>query len=278
MVSTVLAVREKTKFSLKKYNGNENWRFWRFWRFPHHVPMYHKNPVRELIHCVESAPEQLVSKNNTTLGNARGGPQDPSLNPCLGKPRVCRHPRLFGETENWRPEAHKVAYHLSAHFCHVKPPSIAIWGQKNQAFHEDPVFSRFTNKCLEKETQTTKSVTSVCETATSAYLFLTRPSSTRSAPPLWAPVREPGFLDFQIFRLSIRKIVYFCKMFLNNMLVRYRRINHKGVLERPWTKWMFSRTISGTLKFQFTVKCWKVDFLMPCKTKSCQRSNSPIST
>ena len=42
-------------------------------------PMYPKNPARELIHCVESAPE-LVSKKNTTLGNARGGPQDPSLN------------------------------------------------------------------------------------------------------------------------------------------------------------------------------------------------------
>ena len=28
----------------------------------------------------------------------------------------------------------------------------------------------------------------------------------------------------------------------------------------------------STLKFQITVKCWKVNFLMPCKTKSCQSS------
>ena len=56
------------------------------------------------------------------------------------------------------------------------------------------------------------------------------------------------------------------------MLVRYRGLNNKGVLERPWTKWMVLRAISSTLKCQFTGKCWKVDFPMPCKTKSCQSS------
>jgi hypothetical protein len=35
------------------------------------------------------------------------------------------------------------------------------------------------------------------------------------------------------------------------MLVRYRRINNKGVLERPGTKWKVLRTISSTLKFQY---------------------------
>ena len=31
---------------------------------------------------------------------------------------------------NWRPRAHKVAHHFSAHFCLAKTPSIAIWGQQ----------------------------------------------------------------------------------------------------------------------------------------------------
>ena len=49
------------------------------------------------------------------------------------------------------------------------------------------------------------------------------------------------------------------------MLVGYRRINNKGVLERPGTTWNVLRTISSTLKFQYSQK---VDFLKPCKTKS----------
>ena len=53
--------------------------------------------------------------------------------------------------------------------------------------------------------------------------------------PSWAPVSEPGFLDFQIFRFSILEICFVC-IFLKNMLVRYRGINNKGVLERPGTK------------------------------------------
>ena len=52
------------------------------------------------------------------------------------------------------------------------------------------------------------------------------------------------------------------------MLVRYRGLNNKGVLERPGTKWRVLMAISSTLKCQFTRKCWKVDFSMPCKTKS----------
>jgi len=38
-----------------------------------------------------------------------------------------------------------------------------------------------------------------------------------------------------------------------NLLVRYRGINHKGVLDGPWTIWKVLRAISSTLKYQFTV-------------------------
>ncbi len=79
-------------------------------------------------------------------------------------------------------------------------------------------------------------------------------------------------LGFWIFRFPILEIASFCKIVSKSMLVRYRGINNKGVLERPWTKWKVLRAISSTLKCQFTGKCWKVDFLMPCKTKSCQSS------
>ena len=53
------------------------------------------------------------------------------------------------------------------------------------------------------------------------------------------------------------------------MWVRCRRIDNKGVLERPGTKCMVLRVISSTLKFQYFRK---VDFPMPCNTKSCQSS------
>ena len=48
-----------------------------------------------------------------------------------------------------------------------------------------------------------------------------------------------------------------CFLFLQHnvgkMLVGYRRINNKGVLDRPWTIWKVLRAISSTLKCQFTV-------------------------
>ena len=69
----------------------------------------------------------------------------------------------------------------------------------------------------------------------------------------WALVSEPGFLDFQMSRCLIFEIMLFCKSVLQNMVVRYRGINNKGVLGRPWTKWRVLRAISSTLKFQFTV-------------------------
>ena len=58
--------------------------------------------------------------------------------------------------------------------------------------------------------------------------------------------------------------------------MRYRGKIIKGVLERPWTKRRVLRAFSSTLNFQFTVKCWKVDFLMPCKTRSCQSSTEKL--
>ena len=54
--------------------------------------------------------------------------------------------------------------------------------------------------------------------------------------------------------------------------MRYRGINNKGVLERPWTQWKVLNAISSTLKFQFAMKCGKVDFLTFGKTEVCERS------
>ena len=81
---------------------------------------------------------------------------------------------------------------------------------------------------------------------------------------------EPGFLDFQILRLSIIEISYFWKIFSENILVRYRGINNKGVLERSWTKCKVLEATSTTLKCQFAGKCRKVDFSMSCTTKSAE--------
>ena len=43
----------------------------------------------------------------------------------------------------------------------------------------------------------------------------------------WAPVSEPGFSDFQIFRFVILDICFVCKICSGNMLVRSRGINNK---------------------------------------------------
>ncbi len=58
--------------------------------------------------------------------------------------------------------------------------------------------------------------------------------------------------------------------------MRYRRIDNKGVLDRPWTVWRVLRASSSTLKFQFTVKCWNMNFLMSSKTKSYQSSREKL--
>ena len=92
-----------------------------------------------------------------------------------------------------------------------------------------------------------------------------------------APVNGPVFSDGQTFRCSIIEILYL-KIFQNNMLVRCRGINNNGVLERPWTIWKVLNAISSTSNLQFTGKCWKIDFVIPFKTKSCQSSREDLRT
>ena len=84
-----------------------------------------------------------------------------------------------------------------------------------------------------------------------------------------------GFWNFRFSDFRFSRILFW-KTFSKNMLVRYRGINNKGVLERPWTKWGVLRAISSTLKFQFTIKCWKLDFLTSSKTRSCQSSREKL--
>ena len=86
----------------------------------------------------------------------------------------------------------------------------------------------------------------------------------------WALVSNLGFLKFQIFRFPILEIFLFGEIFLKIMLVRYRGINNRGVLERHWTIWRVLEAISTTLKCQFTGKCRKVDSSMSCTTKSAE--------
>ena len=66
----------------------------------------------------------------------------------------------------------------------------------------------------------------------------------------WAPVSEPGFLDFQIF-----DSLDFLNIFLKNMLVRYRGIDNKRRPGETLDKMEGFEAISTTLKCQFTVKC-----------------------
>ena len=63
-----------------------------------------------------------------------------------------------------------------------------------------------------------------------------------------------GFLDFHIF-LFVIIAFFFLRNISENMLVRYRGINNKGVLERPWTKSRVLKAISSTLECQLTGKC-----------------------
>ena len=142
---------------------------------------------------------------------------------------------LFGETANCGTGSQKVAHHFPAHFRLAKTPSIAIWGK---IFLWGRIFG----------------------------FPPTVPALTKDETLTF----QDRFLRFSYFRFFAISSIY--KIFSKNMLVRYRGINNKGVLDGPWTKWRVLRAISSTLKFQFTVKCWKVDFLMPCKTKSCQSS------
>ena len=99
------------------------------------------------------------------------------------------------------------------------------------------------------------------------------------------------FADCQIFRFSTSDFSE--NIFGENMLVRYRGINNKGVLERPRTKWKVLRAISTTLKCKFTENVEKWTFrchVRPNRAKICCVSSygpcghpghlqtSPIST
>ena len=64
---------------------------------------------------------------------------------------------------------------------------------------------------------------------------------------------QDRFFRFSYFRFFGSSSI--CKICSKNMLVKYRGINNEGVLDGPWTKWKVLKTISSTLKFQFTVKC-----------------------
>ena len=78
------------------------------------------------------------------------------------------------------------------------------------------------------------------------------------------------FFEISDFQMFDSRDFFRGGIFLKIMLVRYRGINNKGVLERPWTKWRVLEAISTTLKCQFTGKCRKVDFSIPCTTKSAE--------
>ena len=52
----------------------------------------------------------------------------------------------------------------------------------------------------------------------------------------WALVSEPGFFRFSSFQIFDSRDFYVRKIFLGNLVVRYRGNNNKGVLDRLWTK------------------------------------------
>ena len=60
-----------------------------------------------------------------------------------------------------------------------------------------------------------------------------------------------GLSDFQIDEAQVFSFFSVNKC-LGIMVVRYRGINNKGVLDRPWTIWKVLTAISSTLKCQFT--------------------------
>ena len=72
---------------------------------------------------------------------------------------------------------------------------------------------------------------------------------------IWALVSNLGFFEISDFQIFDYRDFIVGEIILKNMLVRYRGINNKGVLERHWTKWRVLEAISTTLKCQFTGKC-----------------------
>ena len=117
--------------------------------------------------------------------------------------------------------------YVSTFFCKNK-----IWGIENLKIPKP----RFTNKC--------------------PVLCVSLSSSPCNTVPLLSK-RTVVNLGFWIFRFSDFRFsrFFFLLNIFENMLVRYRGINNKGVLDGHWTKWRVLRAISITLKCQFTAKC-----------------------
>ena len=84
------------------------------------------------------------------------------------------------------------------------------------------------------------------------YFSQTFPRNIKTG--IWVS-QNPEFVHVFFKNLGLFRFSVCCKICSGNMLVAYRGITNKGVLERPGTKWNVLRVISSTLKFQFTVKC-----------------------
>ena len=151
---------------------------------------------------------------------------------------------LFGETENRRPGAHKVAHHFCRSLLSCQNPLNCHMGSTNLVFHESQIFK-----------------------------FLPRFAISQSRTSTGLLLVNLGFWNFRFpdFRFSR---FFFWEILLEIMLVRYRGINNKGVLERPWTIWRVLEAISTTLKCQFTgenVEKWTFwPHVQPNRLKLCK--------
>ena len=115
---------------------------------------------------------------------------------------------------------------------------------------------------------------SIGSVSKSKYASSNNVPSTYSRRPkilvyLWGKTNQLTFQDrllrFPDFQFS--RVCLFAKYFWKHV-GEISGINNKGFPARPVTKWMVLSAISTTLKCQFIWKCWKVDFSVPCKTKS----------
>ena len=84
------------------------------------------------------------------------------------------------------------------------------------------------------------------------------------------PIFQDRFLRFSYFRFC--GISSICKIFSKKMLVRYRGINNKGVLDGPWTKWrvwepflvLWNASLSENVE-KWTFRC----HVRPNRAKNC---------
>ena len=83
-------------------------------------------------------------------------------------------------------------------------------------------------------------------------------------------------LGFWIFRLSILEFFGFANSFWTIWWWDIEEKIIKVFWRDPGQNGGFWEPFLVQLRFQFTVKCWKVDFLMSSKTKSCQSSREKL--